>query len=336
MQQTQNRRHRHRFVATAAAIAVAALGLTACADGSPTESSAATDDTLHVGVFLVAQAQLLDDVAAAFEAAVEEGLGDTEVVFDVQNANGDQSLITSIARDLAGSDADAFAVIGTPAVIALAEQVKDRPIFALAMGDPVGAGLAESLEAPGGNVTGSIDYVEPELLLEKMLEMQPDLASIGTVYDPSNQNMQVWTAALQSAADAAGIEIAEATISGAADVAQAARSLDGRADAILIGPDATVIAGIDAVTAVSTGGAIPLYVSGGDASLPGVLASIGPNYPELGTIAGEGAVEVLLGADPGSVPFAVPSGLDVVINGATVDELGITIPESLLETATVL
>jgi len=334
MRQRQSGKRRYRLAVTAAAIAAtAAIGLTACSSGSTAD---ADDKTLHVGVFLVAQAQLLDDVEAAFEKAVKKGLGDTKVVFDVKNANGDQSLITSISRDLASSDDDAFAVIGTPAVIALSEQVKDRPIFALAMGDPVGAGLAKSLEKPGGNVTGSIDYVEPALLLEKILAIQPDLATIGTVYDPSNQNMQVWTKGLDAAAKDAGLTVSEATISGAADVAQAARSLDGRSDAILIGPDATVIAGIDAVTSVATGSKIPLYVAGGDASVTGVLASIGPNYPELGTLAGQSAAKVLLGADPASTPFAVPSGLDLVINGKTRDAIGITIPKDLLDTATVL
>ncbi|CAN5239807.1 ABC transporter substrate-binding protein [soil metagenome] len=334
MNSTHNGRRGFRLALTAVAIAATAtIGLTACSGGA---TDSADDETLHVGVFLVAQASLLDDIEAAFETAVKEGLGDTKVEFDVKNANGDQSLITSIARDLASSDNDAFAVLGTPAVIALAEQVKDRPIFALAMGDPVGAGLAESLEEPGGNVTGSIDYVEPALLLEDILAIQPDLKTIGTVYDPSNQNMQVWTKALDAAAKDAGIDVAEATISGAADVAQSARSLDGRADAILIGPDATVIAGIDAVTSVAIGGKIPLYVSGGDASVAGVLASIGPNYPELGTIAGQSAAKVLLGADPATTPFAVPTGLDLVINGTTQDTLGITIPKELLDRATVL
>lgn len=322
-----------RRIATLAIAATTVISLAACSTGG---TDGAGDATLHVGVFLVAQASLLDEVEAAFEAAVEAGLGGTKVVFDVKNANGEQTLITSIARDFASSNNDAFAVIGTPAVIALAGQVTDRPIFAIAMGDPVGAGVAVSLEEPGGNVTGSIDYVEPQLLLDDILAIQPDIKTIGTVYDPSNQNMQVWTADLKVAVEAAGLTLSEATIAGAADVSQAARSLDGRSDAILIGPDATVTAGMDAVTAVAIGGGIPLYMSGGDASLDGVLASIGPNYIELGTTAGENAAKVLLGQDPALTPFTVPSGLDLVINGKTRDTLGLTIPGDLLENATIL
>lgn len=307
----------------------------ACSSETDTTDAAgaepAADGSYSVGVLVMVQAQLLDDIVAAFEEAVTAGLGDATVEFDVQNANGDQSLITSIARGFAGSDHDAFAVAGTPAVIALAEQITDRPVFALAMGDPVGAGVAESLEAPGGNVTGSIDYVDPAEILERLTTIHPDLASIGTVYDPSNQNLQVWMEDLRAAADEqGGLEVVEATVSGAADVAQASRSLSGRADAILIGPDATVVAGIDAVAAVAQGDGIGLYVVGGDPSIDGVLASMGPDYPVLGTTAGENAAEILLGADPATTPFTGPDGVEVVVNEVTADALGITVPDSVL------
>ncbi len=335
MNSTSPRRRRLTPIALLAALTAVGLVMAGC---SATPSGTSTSGTsFKIGVFEVAQADLIDGVVTAFEKSVKKELGsDVTVTFDLQNANGDQSLTASLARDFASSDDDAFAVVGTPAVIALAQQIKDKPIFALAMGDPVGAGLAKSLEKPGGNVTGSIDYVEPALLLDKMLKIQPGLKSVGTVYDPSNQNMQVWVTALKKAAAKAKLTVTESTISGASDVAQAARSLNGRADSVLIGPDAVVVAGLDAVTAATTGSGTALYLSGGDASVTGVLASIGPDYPLTGTSAGKIAAKVLLGADPATTAFAVPTGLDVTINSATAKKLGLTVPQDVLDSATVL
>ena len=298
-------------------------------------SAGAAAEPISIGVLSIAQAEVLDDVVAEFETAVVDGVAPTEVTFDEQNANGDQSLVASIARDFAASDHDAFAVIGTPAVIAVAQQITDRPIFALAMGDPVGAGVAESLEEPGANVTGSIDYVDPALLVDQITTIHPELASLGTVYDPSNQNMQVWVADLKEALQGTDIELVEATIAGTADVAQASRSLLGRSDVILIGPDAAVSAGLDAVGAAAVAESVPLYVVGGDVTIPGVLGSIGPDYFELGTTAGLAAVEVLLGADPGTVPFATPDGVELQLNDDTVEQLGLEVPAEVLEQATV-
>lgn len=312
-----------------------ALATTFAAPFAAFQPASAAAEPISVGVLAIAQVALFDDIIAEFEAAVVEGVAPTEVTFEEQNANGDQSLIASIARDFAASDHDAFAVIGTPAVIALAQQITDRPIFALAMGDPVGAGVAESLEAPGGNVTGSIDFVDPALLLDQVTTIHPDLARLGTVYDPSNQNMQVWVAGLKDALQDTDIELVEATVSGTADIAQASRSLLGRSDVILIGPDAAVVAGLDAVGASAVAESIPLYVVGADITTPGLLGSIGPDYPELGATAGLAAVEVLLGADPGTVPFATPDGVELQFNGVTVDQLGLDVPDEVLEDATV-
>ena len=311
------------------------LAATLTAPLSAFQPAGAAAEPISIGVLSIAQAEVLDDIVAEFETAVVDGVAPTEVTFDEQNANGDQSLVASIARDFAASDHDAFAVIGTPAVIAVAQQITDRPIFALAMGDPVGAGVAESLEEPGANVTGSIDYVDPALLVDQITTIHPELASLGTVYDPSNQNMQVFVADLKEALQGTDIELVEATIAGTADVAQASRSLLGRSEVILIGPDAAVFAGLDAVAAAAVAESVPLYVVGGDITTPGVLGSIGPDYDELGTTAGLAAVEVLLGADPGTVPFATPDGVELQFNGATVEQLGLEVPAEVLEEATV-
>ena len=104
---------------------------------------------------------------------------------------------------------------------------------------------------------------------------------------------------------------------------------------ILIGPDAAVVAGLDAVAGAAVAESVPLYVVGGDITTPGVLGSIGPDYAELGTTAGLAAVEVLLGADPGTVPFATPDGVELQFNGATVEQLGLDVPAEVLEEATV-
>jgi putative ABC transport system substrate-binding protein len=342
-----SRPHRWRYASAAFALAAAALVLVGCSSSSPSSSPAppsgssaaagvaVTKTSYKIGVFEIAQADLLDTVVHKFEQALQAGVPNAKFTFDLKNANGDQSLISAISRDFASSGDDAFAVIGTPAVIALAQVVKDKPIFAIAMGDPVGAGLAKSLDHPGGNVTGSTDYIDPAKLLDKIKAIQPKVKTIGTVYDPSNQNMQVWVNALKQEAGPAGYSVVESTISGAADVPQAARSLEGRVDSILIGPDATVLAGLDAVGAAAMESKVSLDDVGGDVTTPGVLASLGADYPETGTTAGEGAAKVLLGTAPGDVPFAQPQGLDVVFSKKTIASLGLTVPQDVLESSTV-
>ncbi|WP_230592564.1 ABC transporter substrate-binding protein [Rhodococcoides fascians] len=301
--------------------------MSACGSGAEETGS---DDTVEIGILQIASAGVLDETVAAFEAELTQQLAPREVKFDLKNAQGDQSLITSLASTMADSDADAFAVIGTPLVIALAGQEKRRPVIALAMGDPVGSKVADSLEAPGGNVTGSVDFVDPALPLEQIMSIEPAPKTIGTIYDPSNPNMQAWIDAFREAvAEYPGLEIVESTVSGTADVSAAARSLAGRSDIQIIGPDVAAFAAMDVIGATALANRIPTYVIAGDPTVPGILASVGTDYPASGRRAADAAAEAINGTDPGTIPFSLPEGIEFTINQQTVDSLGIVLPESI-------
>jgi putative ABC transport system substrate-binding protein len=317
------------IAACAAAAALAACGSSA-SSGSPAAAGSSAAAPLRVGVFELVSAAVIDQTVAAFEAELKARLAPRTVTFDVKNAQGSTTLITSITRDFAESSDAAFAVIGTPAVIAMAQQIKSKPIFALAMGDPVGAKVARSLTQPGGNVTGSTDYVDPSVVLKSIMQIHPAPKRIGTIFDPSNQNMQVWVKALHAAvAKYPGVSVVESTVSGVGDVPAAAGSLAGRVDDELIGPDTTVFSGLAAVGATAAKASIPVYVIGGSPATPGILASIGPSYPTLGKLAGDGAAKVLDGTPAAGVAFATPPGVEIVVNSATTAKLHITVPASL-------
>lgn len=324
-------RLRPRLVAGLAAACLVPAALAACGSDSSSSSTAgaASGGTVHVGVLKIAPASVIDDTLAAYETRLRSVLGSRKVEFDVKDAQGNQSLIQSIARDLSRSDDDVIAVIGTPAVIAMAKLEKRRPIIAIAMGDPVGAGVAKSLDAPGTNVTGSIDFVAPPKLLGVIAKTTPAPKAIGTIYDPSNQNSQIWAKALKPAAGRYGMSVQEATIASSKDVNTAARSLVGKVDALLIGPDATVVSALPAVASPARASKVALYLAGGDVSTPGVLASLGPDYPSIGRRTADVTAKVITGANPARVPFARPAGLSPEVNAKTAAALKLTLPAEL-------
>jgi putative tryptophan/tyrosine transport system substrate-binding protein len=332
------RRGGFRAAAPAVAAFAVLVALAGCGSSSSTGTSgnpaagsaAASSKPVRVGVFELASAAVIDQTVAAFEAELTARLAPRAVTFDLKNAQGSTTLITGITRDYAESSDAGFAVIGTPAVVAMAQQIKQKSIFALAMGDPVGARVARSLGHPGGNVTGSTDYVDPAVVLKSIMRISPAPKRIGTIYDPSNQNMQVWIKGLRAAvAKYPGVSVVESTVSGVQDVPSAANSLAGRVDAELIGPDTTVFSGLAAVGSAADKASIPVYVIGGSAATLGILASIGPSYPTLGKLAADGAARVLNGTPAASIPFATPPGIQIAVNKATAAKLRVTVPASL-------
>jgi putative ABC transport system substrate-binding protein len=307
-------------------IAAAGCGGSTSSPGS-SSSSVPGSGPVKVSVFEVAQADVVTTLETSFKKELSARLAGRTVSFSVSNANGDPSLIQSIARNLSRSDASLIAVIGTPAVIALAQQDHTHPIIALAMGDPVGGKVADSLDQPGHNVTGTIDFVDPAKLLAELAKVSPAPRRIGTIYDPSNENSQVWVGQLRAAVKASsGLVLTEATVASAGDVQSAARSLVGRTDTILVGPDAAVASGVAAVGAVALSNKIPLYLTSGDATTRGVLATLGPSYADLGAASADLAVKVVDGAKPAATPFGRPGALEWGVNRSTLGALGVTLP----------
>lgn len=285
-------------------------------------------DVYKVGILQLSEAELLDGIVASFEQTFREEMRPKKVEFKVLNAQGDNSLIQSIAAQLHQGDSNLFAVAGTPGIIALAAVERDRPIIGLAMTDPVQAKVANSVDASGNNVTGSLGYIPPAQVLDTVQRMQPPPKTVGTLYDASNEASRIWIADFKRALRPTDLKLKEATITGPGDVAAAARSLSGRADTWVIPPDTTVAAGLPAVGSAADASGAAVFVTAGDPQTPGILASVGPDYAALGGLAGGVAAKVAKGADPSTTPFVKPDGATVVPNPERAKDLGVTLPDS--------
>ncbi len=319
-----------------AVLAAAALGLSACGSGSDAGSDTGSStgggaSSARIGVVEIAEVPIFDTYVEGFKEGFlkTSGVPADGLELDVKNAQGDNSLIQNFARDLPRDDYAMFVAIGTPVAIALSQQEHERPIVSIAMTDPVGAGVAESLERPGGNVTGTTSFVPPESAVRFLQEMEPSPKRIGTVYDPSNEASKSFTEQLKPLLEQAGMELVEASISGPGDVSTATRSALGRSDALLLGADAIATgAGLPGIVQLAEAQRKPLIVAAGiDPSTKGTLAVLAPDNLTLGRRAGENAGRIFRGeATAATTPFA---GLepDVVVHQDVAERLGITVPE---------
>lgn len=327
MRKSNRSRSRRWLVVPACVVASVAVVATACSSGSSSDGSG--NGAVRVGILQLSQATLLDGIVGGFKSQLTKDLAPRKVTFDVHNAQGDNALIQSIARQLHESKDDLFAVAGTPGIIALHQIERFRPIIGLAMTDPVQAKVADSVTASGTNVTGSLGYVDPAEIVTQVMQVRPTPRVIGTIYDPSNQASQIWVRDFKAALAARSApKPVEATISGPGDIAAAASSLGGRADTWVIPPDTTVAAGLPAVGAAARSAKAALFVTAGDASTAGVAASIGPDYAALGRLAAGNATAVLSGKKPSAVPFSKPTGVQFQPNAQTVASLHLVLPSA--------
>src|SRR5699024_8496656 len=223
--------------------------------------------------------------------------GDT-VIFDEQNAQGDVANTTTIAQKFQNDAPDLVLAIATPSAQAAAQNIADLPVLFTAVTDAEEAGLVDSNESPGGNVTGTSDMNPVADQIELIKEIVPDAAKVGIVYDSGEVNSEVQVELAKEAGEELGIEIVEATVTNSSEVQQSTESL-GDVDAIYVPTDNTVVSGISALIQVAEANEIAVIGAEAGTVEGGAIATIGIDYERLGYQTGEMALRALDGEEIG-------------------------------------
>lgn len=282
-------------------------------------------ETYVIGVSQFVTHPSLDEATKGFKQAIEDsGL---KVKYIDQNAQGDSNNAATIAQNLVADQVDLIFANATPSAIAAAKETKDIPIVFTSVTDPISAKLVQSMENPGGNVTGTIDN-HPDAIPNtiKFIHEQTDYKKIGIVYNAGEPNSVSQINSVKEAVKGTDLEIVEATVSNTSEVKQAAESLIGRVDAFYIFTDNTVVSALESVIDVANNEKIPLFVGEPDSVQRGGFAAFGFSYYDIGYKAGEMAVQILKGEKkPADLPVQYPESLKLVINKSAAEKQGIKI-----------
>jgi putative ABC transport system substrate-binding protein len=268
------------------------------------------------------------------ERLIAEGLnkelGGEKADLIVRSAEGDDSLLDRYAVELMGM-VDAMLVLGSGSLVAARQASRTVPIVAVDLeSDPIATGSAQSLNRPGGNVTG-IFLDAPEIAgkwIQIMREVLPQIRKVALLYDEHLDQTQVRSG--EETARHLGIETLRFGIGQPGDFRGAfQRALDARVDAMLVHSSpifvdqARAIAELSREFRLPSVGLFPVYAKVGG------LISYGPNNFELIKQAGGIVGKVLKGAKPAEFPIQRPIYLSFLINLGTAKLLQLTIPASL-------
>jgi len=317
-------------------LALGAMLIAGCGS-KPAEEPAAESgqDSLTLGIVQIVEHPALDDSRKGFlEVLAENGYTEGQnLTVDYQNAQGDQSNLTTITQKFAADKVDMILAIATPSAQAAATATTEIPILITAVTDPAAAKLVESNEVPGTNVTGTTDMTPIKEQLELLKKIAPQAVKVGVIYNSSEVNSEVQVGIAKEAAKELGLEIVEGTVTGSAEVMQVAQSLIGKVDAFYIPTDNVVASSIASVVTVAEKNKLPLIVGESGMVDNGALATIGLDYYKLGRQTGEMALRVLKGEKPAEMAIESLKDIDVVINLQAADRMGITMPQELIDSA---
>lgn len=301
-------------------------------------SSLAGAQPLVIGITQIVEHPALDAARDGFIAALEEaGFKEGEdVVYDLQNAQGDFTNAISIAQKFKDDKVDMILAIATPTAQAAAQVNKDIPIIINAVTDPVAANLVQSWESSGNNVTGISDAAPNKQQVELIPLFLPEVKSIGVIYNAGEVNSVVQIEIARETSKELGLNLIEVTVSNSSEVLMAAQSLVGRVEAIYIVTDNTVVSALESVIKVCNQEKIVLIVADPSSVDKGALASYGIDYFSLGKKSGEIAIQIINGAKPSDIPIQTitdPKELQFVVNLDTAKTIGLSVSEEIIKAA---
>jgi putative tryptophan/tyrosine transport system substrate-binding protein len=256
------------------------------------------------------------------------------VAIEYRWAEGRSRRVSEIAAEFLRQDVDVIVTYGS-AVPILKQATTTIPIvFAVAF-DPVRDGLVQSLDHPGGNVTG-ISIQQLDLVgkrLELLREAIPQLHRLAILADAGYAEPMLEADRVKSTAQALGLEAARLGIWGSQDITPALEALKGKADALYVVSDALIAANRTRIITLALSEHLPTILSYGDYVEAGGLMSYGPDYTDLFRRAADMVDKILHGTKPSDIPVEQPTKFDFAINVKTATALGLVIPPTLLAAA---
>jgi len=254
----------------------------------------------------------------------------------ITSAQGSPLLASQIATKFVSSNPDIVVGIGTISAQSLAKYAlsgKTKLVFS-SITDPVGAKLALPDNKLQNNITGVSNFIDLEPQIALFKETQPDMDTLGIIYNPSELNSYSINIKLEEICPKYGIKLIKVGAIKTADVPQAALSLVGKIDAFFISNDNTALSALPAIITIANKNNIPVYVSDIDTVSQGALLALGPDQYELGVQTGKMILSLLEGGDISKMQIEYPVKTDLVINLKAAYILGINIPKSVLKKAT--
>lgn len=307
-----------------------------------------TDKTYKVGIVQYVDDASLNQIQKAICEELDVKGQELGVTFDYSgytfNGQADQTTLNQIFAELVADEVDIIIPIATPAALLAQSATEDNqiPVVFSAVSDPVAAGLVASLDTPGANVTGTSDALNTEAVMELILAADPDIKTLGLLYDNSQDSSKNPVEEAKKFADEKGIKVIEKTGTTNDEISLATEALiAAKADAVFTPTDNTVMKAELAIYEKFIDAKVPHYGGADSFALNGAFCGYGVNYEELGTETADMAADILAnGAKPSETAVKLLDNGIATVNTETSEAIGLSYSqfegmcEKLVETKT--
>ncbi len=269
--------------------------------------------------------QIVDNIKTQLAAIGQEKGVTFEISYD--NCNADSAVLNQIIANFISDKVDLMIGVATPVAVAMqaATEGTDIPVVFAAVSDPVSAGLVESLEAPGANITGTSDYLDTDAILDLIFAANPDAKNIALLYDQGQDSSTTPIKNAKAYLDKKGVSYKEYNGTTTDEISLAVSSIVAdKADAVFTPTDNTVMTAELAIYETLAKAGIPHYTGADSFALNGAFLGYGVDYANLGVETANMVSGILLdGNKPATTPVLTFDNGTATINTDICKELGL-------------
>ncbi|MCK8624403.1 tryptophan ABC transporter substrate-binding protein [Apilactobacillus xinyiensis] len=289
-----------------------------------------------VGILQLTDHPALNEIHKGIIDGLKESgyIPNKNIKIDFQNAEGDQSNLQTMSTKFANENVDAAIGIATPAAQSLANTIKNAPIVLGAITDPQKAGLVDSNQHPGRNVTGVSDLLPLQPNLDLIKASVPHLKNLGIIYTSSDNSSTTQYQMFKKLCKQNHINLKAYTIANSNDLNQVSQQMLQKVDAVFVPVDNTIASSIQTLIANANAKNIPVFPGSDTMVKAGGVATYTVDQYGMGVQTGKITAGILRGQiDPKNTPIDFTKHPKLVINLQQIRKLGIHLPENIIEEA---
>lgn len=273
------------------------------------------------------QQAFLDELAGAGYVA---GDNLTLIAERLDEVYPDPEASEAAARRWASEGADLIIALSTTGARSAIAAAPSTPVLFL-VNDPVAGGLVDDLRHPSGNATGATFKVPADRTLDLIRRAIPRATRIGIVYPPADPAALAVKTDAAEAASAFGVTLVEGTFTSDADAPAAVDTVRaGDAAAVWVLNSPTSVRHVESIAGAATAAKLPVVTN---TAVAAAVLTLEPDAAELYRQIARQALRLFEGADVAEIPVENPSKFMVEVNVAAAANVGLRLPDELVDSA---
>ena len=221
------------LMAAAMTASLAACGSDSSSTSTSESGSADAAGKYTIGICQQMEHAALDAATEGFQDACTEKFGEENVEFDVENAQGEQNMCSTIINNFVSADVDLILANATLPLQTAAQATADIPILGTSVTDYATAlGITDWTGTTGVNISGTCDLAPIEEQEDMMMELLPDVKTVGILYCSAESNSKYQAELFEAELEADGVEYKEYTAADSNEIQSVVTNAVEECDAI--------------------------------------------------------------------------------------------------------